>query len=196
MLMELFVPALRVWPALNVIVPFLGKASPSFTKNSSVGTPPSLSTTSTPIEWEAGMAPIVASVLVMIILLVPIGCSCPNSSKTLTAKQFSPLCDKGSEIRRFSFRVARPEDQPVSRLVNWIVYPFSVLSRTHITLAWSCGVRAVYLKDSSISVLIVLFADFLLCEEDDQSIDSAKMLAPSATAVIGFTSMFAGRDNS
>ena len=49
-LIESFVPALSVCPALKVIAPFLGRASPSLTKNSRVGTPPSLSTTSTPIE--------------------------------------------------------------------------------------------------------------------------------------------------
>ena len=161
-LMESFVPALSVCPALTVRVPFLGRASPSSTKNISSGTPPSLSITSTPIECDAGIAPIVARVFVITIVLFPIGCSRPNSSITLTVNAFSPFLFNGSETIMLFFKAAEPELQPVSELVNSIVYPFKSLPRTHIIFAESLGVLAVYLNERSISVLITSFAAFLL----------------------------------
>ena len=162
MLIELLVPALSVWPALTVIVPFLGRESPSSTKNMSSGTPPSLSITSTPIECDAGIAPIVARVLVITMVLHPIGCSRPNSSNTFTVKAFSPFLLNGSETIMLFFNAADPELQPVSELVNSMVYPFKSLPSTHMIFAESLGVLAVYLNERSMSVLITSFAAFLL----------------------------------
>ena len=70
------------------MLPFLGKASPSFTSESRVGVPPSLSITSTETVCEAGIAPIVAKVLVIIIGSDTALISLPNSSNTFTEKRF------------------------------------------------------------------------------------------------------------
>ena len=77
-----------------------------------------------------------------------------------------------------------------------MVYPFNSLPSTHIIFAISAGVLAVYLKDKSIVVLTTLFVAFLLWLSVDQSIDSAKILAPSATDFIGFMLISEGNDSS
>ena len=68
----------------------------------------------------------------------------------------------GSETIMLFFNVAEPELQPVSELINSIVYPFKSFPSTHMIFAESLGVLAVYLNERSISVLITSFAAFLL----------------------------------
>ena len=152
--------------------------------------PPSLSSAEIAIECEAGIAPTEARVFVIVITDSGMGICLPRLSYTTTLNELSPSLASGNSSNVPSFSSSLPDVQPVSLLSASNMSSAFIFSE-HRTRALFPATLDSYLNDSAEPILRSAFFDLRLWFSLDQSIDSANMLAPSATAVIGLISMSA-----